>query len=85
MSITKQTIVDRIDTLRIKDHFFIEVREKVQVLENGEIISENHNRYSLSPDHDVNTITDSTTKKIFETVMTDVVKAEYETFKNNLD
>ena len=82
MSLTKQTITDKIEIISINNglHYIIQVREAVQVLEDGEVISQNFNRYSLNPDHDVSKISDSVVLAQFNAVMTDEVKANYQAF-----
>ena len=81
MSLTKQTVIDRIETERTKDNFFIlQVRENRQILEDGEVISSKFYRYHYHPDADVSTIADAVVKAQFEAVMTDEIKANYQTF-----
>ncbi len=80
MSLTKKTITDKIETVRAKDHYVLQVREAIQVLEDGELLSQNYHRHVLNPDADVSTITDDVVKAQFEAVMTDQVKANYQTF-----
>ena len=55
MSLTKKTITDKIESVRIQDHYLLQVREAIQVLEDGNVISQKFNRYVLQPDHDVST------------------------------
>tara|TARA_R100000773_G_C4141314_1_gene67541 strand:- start:265 stop:549 length:285 start_codon:yes stop_codon:yes gene_type:complete len=80
MALTKQTITDKIESVRVQDHYVLQVREAVQVLEDGNVISQNFNRYVLNPDHDVSTITDSVILAQFNAVMTNKVKQNYQTF-----
>ena len=81
MALTKQTLVDRIETERTKDNFFIlQVREKHQILEDGKVISTNLHRYHYHPNVDVSTISDPVVVAQFNAVMTDEVKANYQTF-----
>ena len=80
MALSKQTIIDKIETVKVQDHFVLQIREEKQVLEDDVKISGTYHRYVLSPDHDVSTITDSVVKAQFEAVMTDEVKANYQTF-----
>ncbi len=80
MALTKQTTTDKIESVRVKDYFVLQVRETVEVLENDEIISQNFHRYVLNPDADVSTISDDVVNAQFNTVMTDQVKANYQTF-----
>ena len=80
MALTKQTITDKIESVRVQDHYVLQVREAVQVLEDGNLLSQNFYRYVLQPDADVSTITDATVLAQFNAVMTDEVKANYQTF-----
>ena len=80
MAITKQTITASIDTVKAGNHYCINVREVVQIIEDNEIISEKNFRYVLEPDADVSTISDPVVLAQFNAVMTDEVKANYQTF-----
>ena len=80
MAITKKTSLDRIEIVKIQDHFSLEVREKIEIIEDGNVISSSYNRYVLNPDADIETITDEEVKKQFKTTMTAKVKKAYETF-----
>lgn len=80
MKLTKQTIIDKIETIKIGNHYSLQVREAVQVLEDGNVISQNFNRYVLQPNHDASTISDPVVLAQFNAVMTDKVKANYQTF-----
>jgi len=82
MSLSKQTITDKIETVSANNgsHYFIQVREAIQVLEDNEILSQTFNRYILTPDADVSKISDPVVLAQFNAVMTDEVKANYQTF-----
>tara|TARA_R100001015_G_C4628650_1_gene188900 strand:- start:2003 stop:2281 length:279 start_codon:yes stop_codon:yes gene_type:complete len=80
MSLTKQTITDKIESVRVQEHYVIQVREAVQVLEDGQVISQNFHRYVLNPDADVSAISDDVVKAQFNAVMTSEVKANYQAF-----
>ena len=82
MALTKQTIVDKIETVGINNnsHYVLQVREAIQVLEDGQVISQNFHRYVLNPDVDVSTISDPLVLAQFNAVMTDEVKANYAKF-----
>lgn len=80
MALTKQTIIDKAETVKIQNYYCIQVREAVQVLEDGNVISQNFHRYVLNPDADVSAINDETVKAQFNAVMTDQVKQNYQTF-----
>lgn len=80
--ITKQTETDKIETISINSglYYVLQVREKIQILENGNEISSSFHRYVLQPDTDVSTITDPVVLAQFNAIMTDEVKANYQTF-----
>ena len=80
MALTKQTITDKIESVRVQDHYVLQVREAIQVLENNNVISQNYHRYVLNPDTDVSTISDPVVKAQFEAVMTQAVKDNYAKF-----
>ena len=80
MALTKQTIIDKAETVKVQDHYCIQVREAIQVLESGNVLSQNYHRYVLQPDADVSTITDATVLAQFNAVMTDEIKTNYQTF-----
>ena len=50
------------------------------MLEDGNVLSQNFHRYVLNPDADTSTISDPTVLAQFNAVMTDEVKANYQTF-----
>ena len=56
MALTKQTITDKIESVRVRDHYVIQVREAVQVLEDGQVLSQNYQRYVLALDRDWETL-----------------------------
>ena len=80
MALEKQTIIDQAQTVKIADHYCIQVRERNQILENGQEISASFHRYVLSPDADTSTISDPVVLAQFNAVMTDSVKQNYQTF-----
>ena len=80
MTLTKQTVTDKIETVKIKDYYCIQVRERKQILEDGVEISASFYRYMLTPDADTSAISDSVVLAQFNAVMTDEVKANYQTF-----
>ena len=75
MALTKQTITDKIETVKAQDHYVLQVREAIQVLEDGQLLSQNFHRYVLNPDADTSTIVDPVVLAQFNAVMTDEVKA----------
>lgn len=80
MALTKQTITDKIETVKVQDHYALQIREDKQVLEDGVKLSGTYHRYVLQPNADVSTITDATVKAQFEAVMTKEVKDNYAKF-----
>ena len=82
MALTKQTITDKIETVAVNsgNHYVLQVREAIQVLEDGNVISQNYHRYVLNPDADTSTITDPVVLAQFNAVMTDQIKQNYQTF-----
>ena len=81
MALTKRTLIDRIETERTKDDFFIlQIREVRQILEDGEVISSSFYRYHYHPDADVSTISDPVVLAQFNAVMTQEIKDNYQTF-----
>ena len=80
MALSKQTITDKIETLKVQNYYNIQVREAIQVIEDGKVISQNFHRYILNPDANVSTITDAVVKAQFIAIMTDEVKANYQTY-----
>ena len=82
MALTKRTITDKIETVAVNSgsHYVLQIREAIQVLEDGQVISQNFHRYVLNPDADVSTISDATVLAQFNAVMTDQIKQNYQTF-----
>ena len=80
MALTKQIITDKIESVRAIDHYILQVREAIQVLEDGDVISQNFQRYTLAPDADVSSISDPVVLAQFNAVMTQTVKDNYQTF-----
>tara|TARA_X000001388_G_scaffold77585_1_gene79203 strand:+ start:224 stop:496 length:273 start_codon:yes stop_codon:yes gene_type:complete len=80
MALSKATVIDKAETVKIFDHYCIQVRERKQILEDGQEISSNFHRYVLNPDADVSTISDPVVLAQFNAVMTDEVKVNYAKF-----
>ena len=82
MALTKRTITDKIETVGINNnsHYVLQVREAIQVLEDGNLLSQNFHRYILTPDADTSKITDPVVLSQFNAVMTDEVKDNYTKF-----
>jgi hypothetical protein len=47
MALTKQTVTDKIEIVSPYNH--IQVREAIQVLEDGNVISQSYHRYVVAP------------------------------------
>ena len=80
MSLTKQKITDKIETLAVLDHYVLQCRDRISVMEDGSELSASFHRYVLQPDADVSTISDPVVLAQFNAVMTDTVKSNYQTF-----
>ena len=80
MAITKQTIMDKCETKAIGSHYCLQVREKIQILEDEQEISASFHRYCLQPDADTSTISDPVVLAQFNAVMTKEVKDNYAKF-----
>ena len=80
MALTKQIKTDKIETVAVLDHYVLQCRDKISVLEDGNELSASFNRYVLNPDADVSTISNSVILAQFNAVMTDEVKQNYQTF-----
>ena len=80
MALTKQTKIDKIETVAVLDHYVLQCRNKISVMEDGSELSASFNRYVLNPDADTSTITDPVVLAQFNAVMTQEVKDNYQTF-----
>ena len=80
MSLTKQTKTDRIETLAVENHYVLQCRNRISVMEDGSELSASFHRYVLQPDADTSTISDPVVLAQFNAVMTDQVKQNYQTF-----
>ena len=80
MALSKQIVTDKIEIVKIQNHYSLQVREAVQIIESGKVISQSFHRYVLNPDADVSTISDPVVKAQFEAVMTSEVKDNYAKF-----
>jgi hypothetical protein len=80
MALKKQTITDKIESVRAINHYIIQVREAIQVLENNKLLSQTFHRYTLTPNADVSAISDPVVLAQFNAVMTEEVKANYQDF-----
>ena len=80
MPLTKEIAVNKIETVKKSNYFVLQVQNKISVLEDGNELSYSLDRYSLTPNADVSTITDPVVKAQFEAVMTQEVRDNYATF-----
>tara|TARA_B100002019_G_C21057623_1_gene492460 strand:- start:105 stop:359 length:255 start_codon:yes stop_codon:yes gene_type:complete len=80
MTLTKETKIDKIETVAVKDHYVLQCRNRVSVMEDGAELSSSFDRYILTPDADTNTIEDPVVLAQFNAIMTDEVKTNYQTF-----
>ena len=80
MALSKQTITDKIESVRVQDHYILQIRERNQILEDGQEISSSFHRYTLAPDADVSSISDPVVLAQFNAVMTQQIKDNYQAF-----
>ena len=80
MALTKETFVDKIELVKIANHWNVQIRNVVAILEDGVQISTDFTRYILTPDADTSTISDPVVLAQFNAVMTVEVKTNYQTF-----
>ena len=85
MSLTKQTKTDKIETVAVLDHYVLQCRNKISVMENGSEVSSSFERYVLNPDADTSTISDPVVLAQFNAVMTQQVKDNYAKFLKEQD
>ena len=97
MAIAKEIKTDKIETVQAGDHYNLQVRERIVILEDGVEISSSFHRYALNPDAEtkkyiggpddgktvLSKITDPTVLAQFKAVMTDQVKSNYQKFLEN--
>ena len=80
MAITKEIFYDIVETLKIKNHYVLQLRKRISIKEDNKEISFSYEREVLNPDADVSTITDPVVLAQFNAIMTDEVKTNYQTF-----
>ena len=73
MSLTKQTVTDKIEIVGQFNH--IQVREAIQVLEDGQVISQSYHRYVVAPGETSN---DAKVQAVIAAVHTSDVIAAYQ-------
>jgi hypothetical protein len=74
MALTKQTVTEKIEIVGQFNH--VQVREAIQVLEDGQVISQSYNRYVVSP-LDETTDKDPKVQAVAAAVHTQEVKDAY--------
>jgi len=74
MPLTKQTVTDKIEIVGQFNH--VQVREAIQVLEDGQVISQSYHRYVVSPLDDT-TDKDLKVQAVAAAVHTQAVKDAY--------
>jgi len=73
MALTKQTVIDKIEIVGQFNH--VQVREAIQVLEDGNVISQSYHRYIVSPTDDYSS-RDAKVQAVCSAVFTaDIVQA----------
>lgn len=80
MALTKVTKTDKIETVAVLDHYVLQCRNRISVMEDGSELSASFYRYVLNPDADTSAISDPVVLAQFNAVMTDEVKANYAKF-----
>ena len=75
MALTKQTVTDKIEI--VAPYNYIQVREAIQVLEDGQVISQSYHRYVVSPLDDI-TDKDPKVQAVAAAVHTQEVKDAYQ-------
>ena len=80
MALTKVTKTDKIETVAVLDHYVLQCRNRISVMEDGSELSASFYRYVLNPDADTSAISDPVVLAQFNAVMTEEVKANYAKF-----
>ena len=80
MSLTKQTKTDKIETVAVFDHYVLQCRDRISVMEDGAEISSSFHRYVLNQDADASAISDPVVLAQFNAIMTNEIEANYQTF-----
>ena len=79
MSLTKQTITDKIEI--VGQFNALQIRQAKQILEDGAVISSSFHRYVLQPDPDADiSAEDEKIQAVAAAVWTDEVKPNYQAF-----
>ena len=80
MALTKKTKTDKIETVAVLDHYVLQCRERMSVMEGNSELSASFHRYTLQPNSDVSKITDPVILAQFNAIMTKEVKDNYAKF-----
>jgi|1_EtaG_2_1085319.scaffolds.fasta_scaffold115027_2 hypothetical protein len=82
MALEKNIIVDRIEMINIIEfnYFILNYRKRIQIIEDGKEISAIIEKYTLNPDHDTSTIESAIVLNVFNAVMAEQVKSNYQSF-----
>lgn len=80
MALTKEKYVDKIELVKIANHWNLQIRNVVAILEDGVEISSDFTREILTPDADTSAISDPVVLAQFNAVMTKAVKDNYAKF-----
>lgn len=80
MSLTKQTITDKVEVVGQFNH--VQVREAIQVLEDGNVISQSYHRYVIAPGEDYST-KDAKVQAICAAVHTEDIISAYQQHLSN--
>ena len=75
MALTKQTVTDKIEIVSPYNH--IQVREAIQVLEDGIVISQSYHRYVVAPTDDYSS-RDAKVQAVCNAVFTEEVVQAYQ-------
>ena len=81
MAITKETQIGKIEV--VGKYKSVQVRTDTVIVEDGIELSRKYDRHSLMPDADISN-EHSEVQAVCNAVWTDQVKADYQTFKNNI-
>ena len=76
MSLTKQVIQDKIETINLGDWSVIQVRTKTAIIEDGNELSSSYHRHVLNPTDDLTAESDEVTA-IANAVFTQAMKDAY--------
>ena len=81
MAINKETQIGKIEV--VGKYKSVQVRTDTVIIEDGNELSRQYHRHALMPDADISN-QHSEVQAVCNAVWTDQVKADYQTFKNNI-